>query len=85
MVCFFLSLIKRKLPQGCPKREGGQGHFWTMSKSKRLFFWMSSLSELNNGDAVCKTAPSKPGLSQKYEAVKRANSKSTLQQLERRL
>ena len=23
--------------------EGGQGHFWTMSKSKRLFFRMSSL------------------------------------------
>ena len=38
MVCFFLSLLKRKLPQGCPKQGGGgEGHFWTMSKRKQLF------------------------------------------------
>ena len=39
MVCFFLSLLKRKLPQRCPKRGGGgEGHFWTISKRKQLFF-----------------------------------------------
>ena len=38
MVCFFLSLLKRKLPRRCPKRGGGgEGHFWTMSERKQLF------------------------------------------------
>ena len=41
MLCFFLSLIQRKLPQGCPKLMGrgggGQVHFWAMSTSERIF------------------------------------------------
>ena len=38
MVCFFLSLPKRKIPQRCPKQGGGdEGHFWKISKSKQLF------------------------------------------------
>ena len=38
MVCFFLSLLKRKLPRRCPKQGGGgEGHFWTMSERKQLF------------------------------------------------
>ena len=47
MVCFFLSLLKRKLPQRCPKRGGGggQGHFWTMSERKQLFFRITSLTD----------------------------------------
>ena len=49
MVCFFLSLLKLKLPQGCPKRGGGgQGHFWTMSKRKQLFLGMTSLRVVGN-------------------------------------
>ena len=42
--------------------EGGQGHFWTMSKSKRLFFRMSSLNQSNNHGGDRGTAPATPGL-----------------------
>ena len=36
---FFISLLKQKLTQRCPKQGGGgQGHFWTMSERKQLFF-----------------------------------------------
>ena len=45
MVYFFLSLLKRKLPQRCPKRGGGgEGHIWTMSKRKKLSFRITSTS-----------------------------------------
>ena len=56
MVCFFISLLKRKLPQRCPKQgggEGGQGHFWTMSKRKQLFFRITSLRALLHFLQLC--------------------------------
>ena len=62
MVCFFLSLLKQKLPQRCPKQGGGgQGHFWTMSEREQLFF-LDYFPQLINYEAVYRTAPATPGL-----------------------
>ena len=49
MVCFFLSLLKRKLPQACPKRVGGGGvkaTFGQCPKVSGFFLGMSSLTHL---------------------------------------
>ena len=44
MVCFFLSLLKRKLPQRCPKRGGGvKATFGQCPKGSSFFLRMSSL------------------------------------------
>ena len=38
MVCFFLSLLKQKLPQGCPKQGGGvKATFGQCSKGSSFF------------------------------------------------
>ena len=57
MVCFFLSLLKRKLPQRCPKRGGGgKATFGQCPKGSSFFFVITSLSypgdsEANDWDA----------------------------------
>ena len=57
MVGFFLSLLKQKLPQRCPKRGGGQGHFWTMSKRKQLFFQDYFPREVDGGEGAASLGP----------------------------
>ena len=47
MVCFFLSLLKRKLPQRCPKQGGWGGvkaTFGQCPKGSSFFFRMTSLT-----------------------------------------
>ena len=45
MVCFFLSLLKRKLPQRCPKQGGGvKATFGQCPKGSSFFFRITSLS-----------------------------------------
>ena len=46
MVCFFLSLLKRKLPERCPKQGGGRGvkaTFGQCPKGSSFFFRITSL------------------------------------------
>ena len=43
MVCFFLSLLKRKLPQRCPKQGGVKATFGQCPKGSSFFFRITSL------------------------------------------
>ena len=49
MVCFFLSLLKQKLPQRCPKQGGGRGvkaTFGQCPKGSSFFFRITSLRNI---------------------------------------
>ena len=70
MVCFFLSLLKRKLPQSCPKRGGGvKATFGQCPKGSSFFLGLLPIVPFGNfhmiGGAPPKTFPNI-----KYDAPK---------------
>ena len=50
MVCFFLSLLKQKFPQGCPKRVGGRGVKATFGQCPKVSSFFSGCLPLVYGD-----------------------------------